>query len=99
MQSLLLLDRAANDETRRMTPDQAVNEARTGQLRPVYLLVGEESYLEGEVVRALKQAALAGGVPGLNDEYLQAGEVPVDREEVRGEMASSGKSSFFRERR
>jgi DNA polymerase-3 subunit delta len=76
---LLLPGGTANHETPRMTPDQAVNEARTGQLRPVYLLVGEEAYLEAEVVRALKQAALAGAVPGLNDEYLQAGEVTVDR--------------------
>jgi DNA polymerase-3 subunit delta len=79
-----------------LTPEQAIAEARSGELRPVYLLVGEEPYLERRVLTALKQAALAGAVPagwrpphpggppagavpGLNDEHLQAGEVPVER--------------------
>jgi DNA polymerase III subunit delta len=62
-----------------MTPEQAMAEARAGELRPVYLVVGDEPYLERRVLAELKAAALAGAVPGLNDEYLQAGEVPVDR--------------------
>ena len=62
-----------------MTPEQALAEAKSGSLRPVYLLVGSEAYLEAQVLSALKRAALAGAVPGLNDEYLQAGEVSVDR--------------------
>jgi DNA polymerase-3 subunit delta len=62
-----------------LTPEQAIAEARSGELRPVYLHVGEEPYLERRVLTALKQAALAGAVPGLNDEHLQAGEVPVER--------------------
>lgn len=62
-----------------MTPDQALKEAESGELRPVYLLVGDEPYLEGQVLSALKQAAMKGGVPGLNDEVLTAGEVTVDR--------------------
>jgi len=62
-----------------MTPEQAIAEAQSGALRPVYLLVGDEPYLERRVVGELKRAALAGAVPGLNDEYLTAGEVPVDR--------------------
>jgi len=62
-----------------MSPEQAIAEAQSGELRPVYLLVGEEPYLERRVVGELKRAALAGAVPGLNDEYLTAGEVPVER--------------------
>ncbi|HEY3500855.1 MAG TPA: DNA polymerase III subunit delta [Polyangiaceae bacterium] len=62
-----------------MTPEQALAEAKSGNLRPVYLLVGNEAYLEAQVLAALKRAALVGAVPGLNDEYLQAGEVTVDR--------------------
>lgn len=62
-----------------MTPEQALKEAETGELRPVYLLVGDEPYLEGQVLSALKQAAMKGGVPGLNDEVLTAGEASVDR--------------------
>ncbi len=62
-----------------MTPEQAIAEARAGELRPVYLVAGEEPYLERLVFAELKRAALAGSVPGLNDEYLQAGEVTVER--------------------
>jgi DNA polymerase-3 subunit delta len=62
-----------------MTPEQALGEARSGELRPVYLIVGDEPYFERQVLVELKRAALQGAVPGLNDEYLQAGEVPVER--------------------
>ena len=62
-----------------MTPEQALAEARSGELRPVYLIVGDEPYFERQVVTELKRAALADAVPGLNDEHLQAGEVPVER--------------------
>jgi DNA polymerase-3 subunit delta len=61
-----------------MTPEQALEEARQGKLRPVYLIAGEEQHRQTEVVRALEQAALAGGTPGLNEDHLMAGEVPVD---------------------
>jgi DNA polymerase III subunit delta len=62
-----------------VTPDQAISEAKAGNLRPVYLVIGEEAYLEAEVLAALKTAALAGGVPGLNEDRFVAGEVDVDR--------------------
>lgn len=62
-----------------MTPEQAIGEARAGELRPVYLVAGDEPYLERHVLAELKRAALAGAVPGLNDEYLTAGEVSVER--------------------
>jgi DNA polymerase-3 subunit delta len=44
----------------------------------VYLVVGEEAHLLSEVVRALKQAALAGAVPGLNEDSREASETNVD---------------------
>jgi len=62
-----------------MTPEQAIGEALAGELRPVYLVAGDEPYFERRVIAELKRAALAGSVPGLNDEYLQAGEVTVER--------------------
>jgi DNA polymerase-3 subunit delta len=62
-----------------VTPEQAIGEARAGDLRPVYLVAGDEPYLERQVLTELKRAALAGAVPGLNDEYLTAGETSVDR--------------------
>jgi DNA polymerase-3 subunit delta len=61
-----------------MTPEQALNEARTGKLRPCYLVSGNEPYTASEVVRALCKAALAGAVPGLNDDQFDAAERRVD---------------------
>ncbi len=61
-----------------MTPDQAIREAQEQQLRPVYLLIGDERHLESKVVQALKTAATAGGIPGLNDDQIQAQEADVD---------------------
>jgi DNA polymerase-3 subunit delta len=62
-----------------VTPDQALAEAAQGSLRPVYVVAGEEQYLAGGVVAALKTAAMKGGVPGLNDDHFQAGEADVDQ--------------------
>ncbi len=61
-----------------MTPDQAIREAQEQKLRPVYLLTGEERHLEGKVVQALKAAATAGGIPGLNEDLLSAQETDVE---------------------
>jgi DNA polymerase-3 subunit delta len=57
-----------------VTPDQALNEAHERRLRPVYLVIGEEPFLRARVVAALREAALHGAVPGLNDDELRAGE-------------------------
>jgi DNA polymerase-3 subunit delta len=61
-----------------MTPEQAIREAQEQKLRPVYLLVGDERHLEGNVVKALRAAATAGGIPGLNEDQIQAQESDVD---------------------
>lgn len=62
-----------------MTPDQALAEAKAGQLRPVYLVAGEETHLASQVVAGLKAAAGKGGISGLNEDVFQAGEMDVDR--------------------
>ena len=62
-----------------MTPEQAIREAQEQKLRPVYLLVGDERHFEGQVVQALKVAATAGGIPGLNDDHIQAHEADVEK--------------------
>lgn len=62
-----------------MTPAEAIAEARAGNLRPVYLVAGEEHRLVTDVLAALRAAALAGAVPGLNDDLFIAGEVDVER--------------------
>jgi DNA polymerase III subunit delta len=59
--------------------EQALREAQSGAVRPVYVISGEEDYLRSEVVRALRAAALAGGIPGLNEDQLVAGEANVDQ--------------------
>lgn len=61
-----------------MSPDEAIAAARRGRLLPVYLLVGEERHWIDQVVRALKEVTLAGGVAGLNEDQLTAGDVDVD---------------------
>jgi DNA polymerase-3 subunit delta len=61
-----------------MSPEEALREARAGELRPLYLLVGDEAHFVDQVVRALREATVAGGIPGLNEDQLMAGEVDVD---------------------
>jgi DNA polymerase-3 subunit delta len=61
-----------------MTPDEAIREASSGQLRPVYLLVGEERYLADRAMAALRAAALEGKGAAFNDDRFTAGEVPID---------------------
>ncbi len=58
-----------------MTPEQAIAEARSGKLRPFYLVLGEDVALAARVLRAIREAVLEGGVPGLNDDTWMAGEV------------------------
>jgi len=61
-----------------MTPDAAVGEAGRGELRPVYLVLGNDPFARADVVQALRTAATAGGVAGLNDDHFVAGEAAVD---------------------
>jgi DNA polymerase-3 subunit delta len=60
-----------------MSPDEAISAARNGNLKPVYLLLGEERLLRNEVVSALRQAATEGGVPGFNEDEYTAGDTPI----------------------
>jgi DNA polymerase III subunit delta len=62
-----------------VTPDQALAEAARGELRPIYLVAGEEAHLASQVVAALKVATMKGGVTGLNEDQYQAGETDVDK--------------------
>jgi DNA polymerase-3 subunit delta len=62
-----------------MTPEEAIDQARSGKAGFIYLVTGEETFLVERVVAALREAALAGGIPHLNEEKLVAGDVDVDR--------------------
>jgi len=69
-----------------VTPDEAIKEAGSGNLRPLYLVHGEESFLAEAVVKALRDAGMAGGIPGLNEDRYTAGE---DRERDSAERVVS----------
>lgn len=61
-----------------MTPEQALKEAKTGNLRPVYLVTGEERLFVDQVVAALRDATMKGGIAGFNEDKFTAGETSVD---------------------
>ena len=61
-----------------MTPDEAIESASTGQLHPVYLLLGEEHHLVSAVLDALRRAVVSDGALGLNEDHLTAGDVTAD---------------------
>jgi DNA polymerase-3 subunit delta len=62
-----------------MTPEQAIQRARQGDLEPVYLVLGDEARLRSDVVSAVREATLRGSVPGLNEDQLTAGEDAVEK--------------------
>jgi DNA polymerase-3 subunit delta len=58
-----------------LSPEQAVSEAQTGRLRPVYLIAGEERYFRQLVLRAMRDAVVGPGGASLNEDQFVAGEV------------------------
>ncbi len=62
-----------------MNSKEALKEAASGSLRPLYIVAGEEAYLRDEVVAALRKAALGGGLPDFNEDKFSAGEATVSR--------------------
>lgn len=62
-----------------MTPDQALAQARGGELQPVYIVVGEERHQRSRVLSALRAAAVGGDLAGMNEENLGAGEASVEQ--------------------
>jgi DNA polymerase-3 subunit delta len=61
-----------------LTPAQAIEQAKKGQLLPVYLVVGDERLLRDEVVRELRAASLGGGIAAFNEDKFTAGEADVE---------------------
>lgn len=57
-----------------MTPEQAIDEAKRGALRPVYLVTGEERFLVDRVVAELRAAASSGPMAAFNEEKFVAPE-------------------------
>ncbi len=62
-----------------MTPEEACERAKNGELLPVYLLLGEERLLRDEAQSAIVKAALAGGLAEFNIDKFTAGEADVEK--------------------
>ncbi len=62
-----------------MTPDAAIDEAKRGALRPIYLVSGDERFFRDQVVVALRAAALGGGLADFNEDRFTAGETDVEK--------------------
>lgn len=62
-----------------MTPEAAIKQAESGDLLPVWLLVGEERLLRDQALSAIVRAALGGGIAEFNLDKFTAGEVAVDK--------------------
>lgn len=69
-----------------MTPEQAISEAESGALKPVYLVLGEEQLLVHRVVEALRVSAQKGGIAGFNDDKFMAQEVNADQVMLAAKM-------------
>jgi DNA polymerase-3 subunit delta len=65
-----------------VTPEAAIQQAKTGALLPVYLVTGTEQWLRDEVVSELRAAALGGGVAAFNEDRFTAGDAGVDVDRV-----------------
>lgn len=51
-----------------LKPEQAIHEARTGALRPVYLVLGEEGFLRRQVIEAIRAATDVGAAAAFNED-------------------------------
>lgn len=58
-----------------LSVEQAIAEARSGSLRPVYLVAGEERYLRRVVLEHLRRAVLGSEQVSLNEDRFTAGDV------------------------
>jgi DNA polymerase-3 subunit delta len=60
-----------------LTPEQAIDEAQNGRLRPAYLIVGEELFFRQQVLSAMRKAVVGDGGASLNEDQFVAGEADV----------------------
>jgi DNA polymerase III subunit delta len=77
-----------------LTPEQAIEEAESGRLRPVYLVVGEELFFRQRVLAAMRKAVVGDGGASLNEDQFVAGEV-----DARGVIAAARTLPMFGARR
>ncbi|MBK8258649.1 MAG: DNA polymerase III subunit delta [Polyangiaceae bacterium] len=60
-----------------MTPEETLEEVRSGKLRPVYLVMGEERWFVDRALSAIRDAVNRQGIAGFNDDKFTAGECNV----------------------
>jgi DNA polymerase-3 subunit delta len=60
-----------------VTPEQAIADAKRNKIAPVYVVVGEEAHVAGEVVSAIRAAADT-GIAGFNEDKLNAAETSAE---------------------
>lgn len=61
-----------------MSPDDIVKRVGSGDLPEIVLVVGEEAHARDRVVQVIREAAVQGGMAGMNEEQFVASEVTVD---------------------
>lgn len=62
-----------------MTPAELEKELKSGKIRPVYLIAGEERYLSEQIVRALRTKCVDPSTADFNEDTYTAGEVRVEQ--------------------
>ena len=62
-----------------VTPEQVINQAKKGEILPVYVVTGDETFLRDQVIAELRAASLLGGIAEFNEDRYNAGEVDADR--------------------
>jgi DNA polymerase-3 subunit delta len=62
-----------------VTPDEALERARKGDFPPLLVVVGEERLLRDEVILALREGVLAGGIPEFNEDKFSAQDTSIDK--------------------
>lgn len=60
-----------------LSPEQAIEEAQGGRLKPVYVILGEERFYRQQVVAAMRRAVVGAGDASLNEDQFTAGEADV----------------------
>ena len=61
-----------------MTPDETCKRAARGEIPPLLLVVGEEEHSRERVVETLRNAVVASGMAGLNEDVFVASETSVE---------------------
>lgn len=61
-----------------MTPEELEKRATASDFLPVALVIGEEAHSRDRAVQAVREAALTGSMPGMNEDVFVAGEHSIE---------------------